>query len=72
FDLSLKSGEEIEIEFRDSREVHGWGDACWACNDSPALNPAFDVTPSKLITAIITERGVIERPSVERIRENLT
>jgi methylthioribose-1-phosphate isomerase len=56
-DLSIETGEEIIIEQRDSREVTHIGDIQIAPNDISVLNPAFDVTPSNLITAIITEKG---------------
>ncbi len=68
-DLSIPSGDGIIIEMRDDDEIHGWRDCTWASEDSPTLNPAFDVTPAELISAIITERGVIQKPneaSIER------
>lgn len=60
FDLSIASGEAIPIEQRSSEEVtHGFGR-----QTAPAginvYNPAFDVTPARLIRAIICERGIIE------------
>src|ERR1041384_7519386 len=59
FDLSLASGAGIPIEQRDPREVtHGLGKQT-APEGVTVYNPAFDVTPATLITAIITERGVI-------------
>ncbi len=63
FDLSLKDGSGIPIEQRASAEVtHGFGRRT-APTDVAVYNPAFDVTPASLITAIITERGVIRKPS---------
>jgi methylthioribose-1-phosphate isomerase len=60
FDLSLKTGDEIPIEQRDSREItHGFGRQT-APDGISVYNPAFDVTPAQLIRAIICERGVIE------------
>ncbi|MGC9315681.1 MAG: S-methyl-5-thioribose-1-phosphate isomerase, partial [bacterium] len=61
-DFEMESGGEIVVEQRDTGEVHGWGDNKWACQFSDALNPAFDVTPGRLITGIITETGVYEYP----------
>jgi methylthioribose-1-phosphate isomerase len=66
FDLSLPSGEHIPIEQRDPREVtHGFGTST-APAGVEVYNPAFDVTPARLIAAIITEKGVI-RPVTERV-----
>ena len=64
-DPSCDSGEGIPIEFRDAREVGGWGDIRWAPDGIEAYNPAFDVTPAALIAGIITEAGVA-RPSYEQ------
>ncbi len=57
-DLSLASGSEIPIEQRDHNEVHMHGGTRLTPEGMAALNPAFDVTPANLITAIISERGV--------------
>ncbi len=61
-DFEMESGAEIVVEQRDGDEVHGWGENKWACRFSDALNPAFDVTPGRLITGIITETGVYGYP----------
>jgi methylthioribose-1-phosphate isomerase len=61
-DPSLSSGGEIPIEERDAVEVRRTGTHQTAPDDSPIYNPAFDVTPAALITAIITERGVFRPP----------
>ena len=67
FDLSLASGAEIPIEQRDPREItHAFGRAT-APEGIDAYNPAFDVTPAELITAIITERGVIQPVTADNI-----
>jgi methylthioribose-1-phosphate isomerase len=67
FDLSLASGEQIPIEERSAEEItHGFGRRT-APEGIGVYNPAFDVTPARLITAIITERGVIEPVSRETI-----
>ncbi len=63
FDLAMANGGAIPIEQRDPREiteVRGQPLAPAGCN---ATNPAFDVTPSSLIDAIVTECGVIENPA---------
>jgi len=62
FDLSLKSGSQIPIELRDPQEItRGFGRQT-APDDVNVYNPAFDVTPARLITALITERGIIYPP----------
>jgi methylthioribose-1-phosphate isomerase len=62
FDLSLKDGMDIEIEERKADEVRRPQGTQFSPADVPVANPAFDVTPAALITAIITERGVIHKP----------
>jgi len=65
FDLSIRSGSEIPIEQRDAREItHGFGRQT-APDGIEVYNPAFDVTPARLVDAIITEQGVI-RPVDEQ------
>jgi methylthioribose-1-phosphate isomerase len=67
FDLTLADGGQIPIEQRDPREVtHGFGRPT-APEGVGVYNPAFDVTPARLIRAIICERGVIEPVNRERI-----
>jgi methylthioribose-1-phosphate isomerase len=61
-DPSLPSGGQIPIEERDALEVRRVGAHATAPESSPVFNPAFDVTPASLITAIITERGVFKPP----------
>jgi methylthioribose-1-phosphate isomerase len=67
FDLSIKSGAEIPIEQRDAEEVTTFAGARVAPQDINVCNPAFDVTEARDIAAIITEKGVIERPDSDRI-----
>lgn len=61
-DPTLASGALIPIEERDAREVRRVGSQLIAPEASPVFNPAFDVTPATLITAIITERGIYHPP----------
>jgi methylthioribose-1-phosphate isomerase len=61
-DLTLQSGRQIPIEQRDPREVTAGLGRQTAPDDVDVYNPAFDVTPHDLVTAIITEKGVIEPP----------
>ncbi|MDP2939581.1 MAG: S-methyl-5-thioribose-1-phosphate isomerase [Candidatus Omnitrophota bacterium] len=71
FDLGIQSGNQIPIENRSGREItHIFGRSI-APSGIKTYNPAFDVTPHKLITAIITERGIIESPFKENIKEIL-
>jgi methylthioribose-1-phosphate isomerase len=67
FDLNIKSGDEIPIEQRLADEVTMLGGIQIAPTDIKVYNPAFDVTPAANITAIITEKGVIEKPDIEKI-----
>jgi len=61
-DMSLASGDEIPIEERSSREVTHLAGIQISPNEVTAAHPAFDVTPARYITAIITERGVAKPP----------
>jgi methylthioribose-1-phosphate isomerase len=64
-DMATPSGDEVVIEERDAAEL--W-DAAGAMPDgAEAHNPAFDVTPAALVTALVTERGVLAPPSREAI-----
>ncbi len=67
FDLSLPDGAGIPIEERGQEEVTIIGGVRMVAEGVPAANPAFDVTPARLIAALITERGVISPPSTETI-----
>lgn len=59
-DLKLKTGNDIEIELRDSEEITAFSGKQTAPDKTDAFNPAFDVTPNHLITAIVTEKGVLK------------
>jgi methylthioribose-1-phosphate isomerase len=78
FDLNCRSGRNISIEQRDQDEVlfQSGFDAneknikIQVCNPgSPALNPAFDITPAKYISGIITEKGIVnaDRDSIIKL-----
>lgn len=67
FDLSIDSGDEIPIEERAESEVTSPAGVPTAAAGARAFNPAFDVTPSRLIRAIITEKGVIEPVNRESV-----
>jgi methylthioribose-1-phosphate isomerase len=66
-DMTIKTGAEIKIEERSSREVTHVGTWQITPDDIAVGNPAFDVTPAKFITAIITEKGIVYPP----LKENL-
>ncbi len=67
FDLSISSGEHIPIEQRPAEEVTHFRGVRIA-PEVTAANPAFDVTPARLVTSIITERGVARPPYAESLR----
>ena len=66
-DLSIASGAEIPIEERAPEEVTGFRDCQWAAQGVSVRNPAFDVTPAELVTALITEKGVVFAPDREKL-----
>jgi len=71
FDRNLFKGSDIPIEERSAEEVKN----CFGCQIAPegsdALHLGFDVTPAELIDAIITEKGIIEKPSPEKVEKFL-
>ncbi len=67
FDLAIESGADIPIEERAAAEVLAPLGVPAAPAGAAAFNPAFDVTPARLVTAIVTERGVIRPVTRERI-----
>jgi methylthioribose-1-phosphate isomerase len=69
FDLTLASGEEIPIEERSPDEVTRIQGIAAAPAGVKARNPAFDVTPHRYITAIITESGIIREPYGEGMKK---
>ena len=68
-DLHTQTGNEIPIEERKSEEVLEFHGTKIAPGGSKAYNPAFDVTPNRYITAIITEEGIITAPLGERLKK---
>jgi len=70
FDLGISSGKDIPIEERNHDEVRiVFGKAQITPKNAHVYNPAFDVTPAKLITAIVTDRGIIRPPYRNNIRK---
>jgi methylthioribose-1-phosphate isomerase len=62
-DRNIASGADIPIEERAAAEVTGFRDCQWAAQGVSVRNPAFDVTPAELVTALITEKGVVLAPN---------
>ena len=70
-DAATACGDDIPIEERDANEVTGYGGMQWAPVGVAVRNPVFDVTPAELVTALITECGVVYAPDHTRMRELL-
>ncbi|MDX3569862.1 S-methyl-5-thioribose-1-phosphate isomerase [Streptomyces bobili] len=70
-DLATPSGDGIHIELRDEAEVLEWAGTRTAPAASRGHNPAFDVTPGRLVTGLVTERGVLEVSAGELPGEHL-
>jgi len=71
FDRALTSGDQIPIEERPAEEItEGFGRRT-APEGVKVYNPAFDVTPARLVTGIVTEHGVIEAPDRDKVEAAL-
>lgn len=69
-DLSTKTGEDIRIEQRDGEEISNlWYEKRMAPEGIKTYNPAFDVTPAKYITAVVTEKGIAYPPFEKSLLE---
>jgi methylthioribose-1-phosphate isomerase len=66
-DMALASGADIPIEERGPAEVLECGGRRVGAAGAQAWNPVFDVTPARLVDAIVTERGVVRRPDAEKM-----
>jgi len=71
-DLATPSGDDVEIEYRDADEVVVCGGARVAPAGTVVCNPAFDITPSRYVTAFITERGIVSPPFGSAFQRLLT
>ena len=71
FDLSIETGGDIPIEQRAGDEVASFGGVKIAPEGADIYNPAFDVTDAQNITAMITDKGVIDRPNAEKVARHL-
>ena len=67
-DMQTQDGAHIDIELRDPAELFAVGGRRTVVEGAEAWNPVFDVTPAALIDALVTERGVIERPDAAKMR----
>ena len=67
FDPKIPDGSQIPIEERSAAEVTGYRGTRWAPEGVSVRNPAFDVTPAELVTAIISEKGIASPPYRESI-----
>jgi methylthioribose-1-phosphate isomerase len=61
-DTSLADGDAIPIEQRDPAELRSWNGRTVTPATAGVLNPAFDVTPARYVTAYIMERGMVQPP----------
>ena len=68
-DLTTPDGAAIPIEQRSPDEVTGWRGARAAADGVAAWNPAFDVTPAELVSAIVTDRGVVPPGQLSRLMD---
>ncbi|MEG0767758.1 MAG: S-methyl-5-thioribose-1-phosphate isomerase [Clostridia bacterium] len=68
-DLTMTTGQRIPIEHRAAEEVGNFFGVCTAPKGIDFYNPAFDVTPARLIDSIVTEYGILRAPFAQRIQE---
>ncbi|MBC8518961.1 MAG: S-methyl-5-thioribose-1-phosphate isomerase [Gammaproteobacteria bacterium] len=66
-DRDVVSGDEIPIEVREAEELFSCSGGRMAAQGAAGWNPVFDVTPAELVDVIVTERGVVENPTREKI-----
>lgn len=66
-DMSLENGAAIPIEERAASEVTGYRETSWSVEGVPVRNPGFDITPADLVTALVTEKGVVHQPNGEKL-----
>jgi len=68
-DMDIAKGEDIPIETRATREILSCGKVPIAAEGASAWNPVFDVTPAKMVDAIVTERGIIAIPDGDKLQK---
>jgi methylthioribose-1-phosphate isomerase len=72
FDDKIPDGSHIPIEERPESEVTGYRGVSWAPEGVKVRNPAFDVTPAELVSALITERAVVLQPDTAKVKALLS
>jgi methylthioribose-1-phosphate isomerase len=65
--MSLASGADIPIEFRDAGELLCFGGRPSAAAGAGAWNPVFDLTPGELVDALVTEKGIVHAPNAQKL-----
>jgi len=70
-DADCANGDQIPIEQRKSEEVRGACGIEWAPKNAKVFNPAFDVTPSQLVTSYVLNTGVFKNSEIDKMFENL-
>ena len=68
-DFNMATGNEIWIEERDAHEILTTNGQRIAPENAQAWNPVFDVTPAELVDAIVTEKGIIQQPTTEKLQQ---
>jgi len=66
-DMTLSSGDQIQIEERSGKELTDWNKMRVAAEGISVFNPVFDVTPANLIDVIVTEKGTVSRPDTVKM-----
>ena len=66
-DMQIESGDQIPIENRTAEEITELNKTRIAPVDIEAINPAFDITPANLIDVIVTEKGIVQAPDMEKM-----
>ena len=67
-DLEIRNGDEIEIEERPRTEVTQYQEHSFGPAKAQVWNPVFDITPAALVTALVTEKGIVEKPTQDKIQ----
>jgi len=65
-DFSCKSGDEIQIEFRNQEEVRGAFGVTWAPATAKTHNPSFDVTPVDMVTSLVLDTAVLSQDQLKK------
>ena len=67
-DMQINSGDDIKIEERADSEITSVRDQCIGPDQAGVWNPVFDITPAEFVTALVTEKGIIEGPNSSKIQ----